>query len=383
MYKSRLEYIDNLRLYIIILVIAQHLAITYSGIGYWYYMDPTYTNVNPLQSFVFLFYLSFTQGYFMGLLFLIAGYFIPLSYDRKGFRKFAADRLIRLGVPTILFVIIINPITKFILSCFQDSGSHNFLSFYVDYIISFPLIRGVGPLWFTLALLVFTIVYALTRKVYTVNVNTAVHDKDFPKFSRVSALILLIGVCTFLVRISQPVGSNIMTIQFCFFAQYAIMFIVGIKCKRNEWFEKLSYKSGKKWLIAGVLTGFIGWEILLHIVGALGEQYAVLLGGISWLSAVYALWESFVAVSMSVGLLSLFKEKFNKQSKFIRTVSDNAFSVFVFHTPFIVTFALLMTPVRLNPAVKFLILVPLSITICFLFSGLIIRKISFLKKLLR
>jgi len=379
MHKNRLAYIDNLRLYIIILVIAQHLAITYSGIGYWYYITPI--PLAPLQTFAFLFYLSFTQGYFMGLLFLIAGYFIPSSYDKKGFSKFTLDRLNRLGIPTLIFIFILHPLTKFIILSFQHTGGHNLFVYYADYIISFDFVKGMGPLWFTLALLVFTVFYALIRKL-TAGKGLIVREKGFPGAPKIFALVLLIGVCTFFVRIYQPVGTNIMTIQFCFFAQYIIMFIIGIKCRRNEWFEKLDYRKGVRWLISGVLTGFIGWEILLHIVGALNEQYETLLGGIGWLSAAYAVWESFVAVSMSIGLLALFREKLNKQNRFIKTLSDNAFPVFVFHTPFIVTFALLMAPVSLTPVAKFFILVPASIVICFLFSGLIIRKISFLRRLL-
>ena len=37
----------------------------------------------------------------MGLLFLIAGYFVPDSFDRKGPAKFLRDRMVQLGISTL------------------------------------------------------------------------------------------------------------------------------------------------------------------------------------------------------------------------------------------------------------------------------------------
>ena len=95
--KERLLYINNLRLLAIVLVVAQHLAVTVSGFGSWYYVYGTH--LDTLSTVWFAFYESSTQGYFLGLLFLIAGYFIAGSYDRKGFGRFAGDRFKRLVIP--------------------------------------------------------------------------------------------------------------------------------------------------------------------------------------------------------------------------------------------------------------------------------------------
>ena len=75
----RLYYIDNIRLFIIICVVMHHLAVTYSGFGSWYYMEPS--KIGALSSAWFTVYLAFQQAYFMGMMFLLAGYFIPGSFD--------------------------------------------------------------------------------------------------------------------------------------------------------------------------------------------------------------------------------------------------------------------------------------------------------------
>ena len=39
MEKARLFFVDNLRTLMIVLVIMQHLSVTYGGVGGWYYSD--------------------------------------------------------------------------------------------------------------------------------------------------------------------------------------------------------------------------------------------------------------------------------------------------------------------------------------------------------
>ena len=75
--KERLLYIDNLRLLVIVLVISVHLAVTVSSFGSWYFVYNTH--LDTLSSLWFAFYQSLTQGYFLGLLFMISGYFVAVS----------------------------------------------------------------------------------------------------------------------------------------------------------------------------------------------------------------------------------------------------------------------------------------------------------------
>src|ERR1700730_979546 len=105
--KERLLYVDNLRLMIMAFVVMHHLAVTYSGFGSWYYVEPTH--LDTLSNVWFAFYLTFQQGYFLGLLFMIAGYFVAGSYDRKGFGGFVGERFKRLVIPTLIYMVAIDP----------------------------------------------------------------------------------------------------------------------------------------------------------------------------------------------------------------------------------------------------------------------------------
>src|ERR1051326_7808109 len=108
---SRLFFIDNLRVFLIILVVMFHLAITYGAAGSWYYQDPA---KDTLTSVLLTILTATNQAFFMGLFFLISAYFTPGSYDRKGAGPFLRDRLVRLGIPLLIYDSIINPFVVFI-----------------------------------------------------------------------------------------------------------------------------------------------------------------------------------------------------------------------------------------------------------------------------
>ena len=104
--KQRLLFVDNLRSFAIILVFLVHIAITYGASGLWYYKEG---QLQGPEYYVFLAFTCVCQAFFMGLLFLLAGYFTPASYDRKGPGQFTLDRLTRLWLPVGVFIFLIDP----------------------------------------------------------------------------------------------------------------------------------------------------------------------------------------------------------------------------------------------------------------------------------
>lgn len=129
--KKRLFYIDNIRLLMIVFVVVQHLAVTYSGMGSWYYKDGRPLGIAAQT--LFGFYTSLQQGYFMGILFLIAGYFTPGAYDRKGFWRFLLDRFVRLGIPTLIYTFAVNPFIWYFLLNNARRPKTGLLPYYINY----------------------------------------------------------------------------------------------------------------------------------------------------------------------------------------------------------------------------------------------------------
>ena len=146
-----------------------------------------------------------------------------------------------------------------------------------------------------------------------------------------------------MIRIVQPIGTDILNFQLCYFASYIVLFVVGIIAYRSNLFAKISYLTGKRWLIGAIVVGFLAWFVLVAVATATGTT-AALMGGLTWQSAAFSVWESFIAVAMSVGLIAVFREKFNHQSKLVKNLSDNSFAVYMFHPMIIIPVTLLFSP---------------------------------------
>ena len=375
--QERLWYIDNLRLMVIVFVVMHHLAVTYGSVGgSWYYTEQRHLDV--LSTLWFAFYLSFQQAFFMGLLFLIAGYFAASGYDRRGFGGFLGERFGRLLVPSLVYMLVVTPFMIYV-----ELGRRDALNRKMDFIHGFlGFLSGTGVMWFAVALFIFSAVYGIARLRTRSAAPISAHRGIEPSSLNAAVLIMIVALCAFLIRIVQPIGTDVLNMQLCYFASYIVLFVVGILAFRNDLFARINYRAGKRWLICGIVLGLLTWLGLVIGVSAVPGGVAALRGGLSWESALFSLWEAFVAVAMSAGLIAVFREKLNRQSSLIKALSDDSFTVYMFHPPIIVAVALLFRPVAVLPIVKWALLCILCVPLCFVAAHFVLRKIPLLKKVL-
>jgi fucose 4-O-acetylase-like acetyltransferase len=330
---------------------------------------------------VFATYQTFLQAFFMGLLFLVAGYFVPAAFDRKGFGRFLRDRAVRLGIPSLFFMLLIQPITVYwLLREFAQPSRLPLLRAYWPYLSTGRFLSGSGPMWFAVALLLFSVFYAIGRMVNR-NAPKTEPEASLPSHAQVIGLAAVMGLCTFMVRIVQPMGTNILNLQLCYFSQYVLLFLIGIRASRRNWLLRIPYSFGVRWLTLALTVGVLVW---LAFVGAIAQTHSEsqISGGFTWQSAVMSFWESFFCVGICLGLLVIFREKFNHQNSAAKWLSDNAFSVYLFHTPLLIAVTLSLRGFDAPKLVKFLVATLLGVTITFLASNFIFRRIPILKRVL-
>jgi glucan biosynthesis protein C len=375
--EERLFFIDNIRILLIVLVILVHLAITYGApVGDWYYKGRDYeSQAGMFGSIFYVIFLGVTQSFFMGFFFMISGYFTPGSYDKKGARLFFKDRLVRLGIPLIFYIIFFDSLIKYSLEL-TNGFTGSFLDFLGSNIRNNSGL-GSGPLWFVETLLIFSGVYVL----WCLMVKSTDQVRKIPENMTITIFALILGIVTFIVRIWLPLGWNfrLLNLQIPFFPQYIAMFIIGLIAYRGNWFLQISQTMGKLWsriTVIGIL-----FLPILFFSGAPGGDPSVFFGGFNWQAFAYALWEQILCVAIIITLLAFFREKYNDQGTFLKSMSKSVYTVYIIHAPVLVFLALSLRGVILDPLINFVLVAPLAIGLCFLL-GNSIRKLPIARNIL-
>jgi surface polysaccharide O-acyltransferase-like enzyme len=78
----------------------------------------------------------------------------------------------------------------------------------------------------------------------------------------------------------------------------------------------------------------------------------------------------------------LFRDKFNRQGRLARWLSDNCFSVYVFHPPLLIAVTLAMRSFDAPKLVKFGCATALGAAVTYLASSLLLRRVPLLKRIL-
>ena len=144
-------FVDHLRAVLLIFVVLHHVAMVYGASAPYYYVEPPFVDPNGFKALL-IFALT-NQAWHMGAFFLLAGYFTPRSFDRKGSVTFIKDRLIRLGIPLVVYLFVLNPIAE--LGVYLMPSELTGITGNPTWDI-YPDLIGLGPLWFVAMLLTFS-----------------------------------------------------------------------------------------------------------------------------------------------------------------------------------------------------------------------------------
>jgi peptidoglycan/LPS O-acetylase OafA/YrhL len=364
-------YIDRLRSVMTAMVLLHHTAITYGAPGGWFWSElhPSGSTASLLLTL----FVSTNQAYFMGFFFLLAGYFTPASFERKGYASFIADRFLRLGLPLLAFGLLIGPLTAAIANV-GDGGS-----FWPTFVWLWQHKQFInGPLWFAQALLIFSLGYCLIRAVFGASrTNAARAPKPIPSYGWWFITAAAVGAAALAIRQVVPVGVNVFGLQLAYFASYIFLFAVGISAWRHEWLRQLNWKS----IRLPVLTFAVAWPLMpigIAIARSMsgrgsGPGKANFAGGLSWAAILYAFWEPFVAWGLIALWLVVFKASMNRSSNFWSWLNRRAYAVYILHPPILVALAILLHVWAAPALVKFAVTGTLTCIATWLVADLFVR----------
>lgn len=360
---ERTFFIDRLRVVLTALVILHHTAITYGGSGGWFYREVR--DGGTPTSLLLTVFCAVNQSFFMGMFFLFAGYFTPAALQRKGARQFVQERLVRLGIPLLVFGFLLGPLAVALAEA-PATGQ-------VAERWGMLLSEGtfvIGPLWFAWALMLFALGFAVWHRYRAEQVRHLL--RPLPPPSSWFFAALGVGVVSLSVRQFVPAGENVLGLQLGYFASYVFLFALGCLASRHRWLEKIERRQAVPWAWVTLCT-----LPLLFVAaawsGALEGRPVNFNGGMTLPAVVYAFWEPFVAWGVIATLLVLFRERFNAPSAAWQASSALAYGAFIVHAPVVVGASVALAGWEAWPLLKFGVVGSASVIASFAVAALLLR----------
>jgi hypothetical protein len=378
---ARLVYLDNLKVVLIAVIIALHAVLGYAGIvEAWTYSELREVTLAPAVE-ITLFVLGSPFGFFlMALLFLVAGLLTPPSYDRKGARRFVGDRLLRLGVPFVAYVFLVQPTLAYALEHPLGDAPG---SYWEEYLGAEHQV-DTGPLWFVGVLLVYSLGYAAWRRWRdgTGDASPPGRGTRAITLRGLAVMAAVVAPASFVVRLVYPYGSEsgFSDLNLWEWPACLAVFGLGVVASRQGWLDAVPDGLARR-CRALTLAAAAGMAMVLFVAGAL-DVVDDALGGWHLLAAAFVLVEAVLTVFGSVWLLRVAQQHLAREHRWGPELSRSAYGAFMLQTVFLLAFALLLRPLPLPAEVKALVVAVAGVAASFAAAWLLIRRVPGVSRVL-
>jgi fucose 4-O-acetylase-like acetyltransferase len=343
---KRIQWMDNLRTIIILLVVLYHVGGVYEAAGMWGWFwivdDPATISWVGILGIVF-------DIFMMPTLFLISGYLAPASLKNRTGWEFLKGKLKRLMIPWAIAVFTLIPLYKVIFLYSRNLPQEHWTTYFH---ITNP--NSQNWLWFLPVLFLFNVLYLLLSKA---NIR-------IPNISLKGAVlvIFLIGfVYSYSIGIVLGFRSWTLTPLIDFENErlliYFMMFLLGVLCFRLDVFAQ---KPQRKTLYTVVSS--IAWiPVTVHIFARLypifypqGFSVTPLYRLIWWLSFDLSL------LCLVYVMVESFWRYFDRTGSIWSELNRNSYGVYIIHVIIIGIFGTLLLNLSLPALVKYLTLFVLT-----------------------
>ncbi|MCP2247306.1 acyltransferase family protein [Lentzea aerocolonigenes] len=341
---TRLAWIDRLRIAVIAGVVVVHVATAYlSDLAGWYYEERT---TSALVTEVAGLPLALGAVYGLAPLFLISGRLARLSVSRHGAMSFLRTRVLRLGVPALVFLLFLDPFTDWLGGTGRTLGSH----------LADPFgERDFGPMWFVVALLVFSALYALVPLPRT-------------KISARPVVVLAAVIAAADLALWQRVGyasPTLWNLQLAHWPQAAGMFALGAMVDLGTVPRRFARFCA--WVaLAMVVTLSATWALTLTDDGP-----RAITGGWHWSVVAFALLDGVIAILVSIWLVWWFASRWNGVAGRVTVrAARGSYAAYVLHPLVLVLLSLTARPLPWPPEAKFVLVAAIGVPVCFVVGHL-------------
>ena len=353
--KTRIYFLDNLRTFLILMVVVLHSGLVYESVltNSWIVSDLVKdNNIGLIRLYLDLFV--------MFSIFFISGYFLPSSVKKQSAFSYLKSKFKRIMLPWLIAVVTLIPAYKFVFlysrglpqeewysyfHIFERAGTD--LSFYANNPVQ-------NWLWFLPVLFTFQVIYLGLYKIKVLEVKMPV---------KIAVLLTFVLGTAYGDTISTSgltgwYHSAIFHFQNERLGVYFLSFLLGTLCNSLRIFER---KLSKKVFIVSnvVLTIALGvytavaLNTFFNIIDPQREYYFI-----SAFADRILYYASGMASMLSLlhVLVYSFKKSLNKTTPFLSELSRNSYSIYIVHVVVLGVIALAMMNIQLPGMLKFLIL---------------------------
>ncbi|KAK8034556.1 Acyltransferase 3 [Apiospora rasikravindrae] len=379
--------LDNVRTFLTGLVTVHHATVAYGGAGSWPLKSALFnggtslalTSLNVLN-----------QSFFMGLFFWISGRVSAQSLSKTLPWPFLKNKLIRLGLPAVVYTLTVAPAVRLTaLPRWDATSMQTCLSNYWS-----RLNAVQGPLWYNATLLVFDAVAAAVvlmsakktraEKQTSAPVPGAVpgvsidgdHDDcggstRIPTYEKLSKLgWVAVAVASALVRLRYPVGRclPIIALQPAFGCQYVFAYGLGylsyvwevprmvgpfdqlVMARAAEVKEKPSTPPPTSFRIFSRISLPTAFALAVSSMALIilprymdtpddwrGSVFRQVWGGWNLPALIYAFWNEFAFVTLGPAIMDYFERRHNRPLSSTSVWNARySYAAFLVHTPLLV-----------------------------------------------
>lgn len=373
---QRQVYLDNLKVLLIAAIIALHAILGYAAIDLWPYASVREVTLWPPVETALLVVVGPFAFFMIALLFLVAGLLARPSLERKGTRAYVRDRLVRLGVPFAVYVLLVAPALSYAL---EHPLGLSTGSYWAEFLGKPPHLE-MGPLWFVGVLLIFSLAYAGWAAVRQPSgAGGRPHDLTA---SRLLLLAAAVAPASFLIRLAYPIGTDSLLsgLQFWEWPACIAAFGLGIAGSRHGWLEAVPDRLHRQCRAATLLAAAVIAAFM--IVAGARNQFDDLLGGWHWPALLFPAIESILIVFGSVWLLAAAQQRLNRKPRLGPAPSRSAYGAFMVQAPVLFGLALALRPIDVPAELKAIIVAGVGVAASFTLAWLLISRVPGVARIL-
>lgn len=345
----REQWVDTLRVVLISGVIVVHAATAYvTDFAGYYYDDERVTN--SVASIAFALPALMGGIFGLGPLFVVAGWFSVRSLVRRGPAGFVSSRLLRLGVPLAVFLLLVNPLADYLGDLFKQDAT-SFLGQLA--------VTEFSIMWFVAALLACSLGYAALRSVRPI---AGSRPRPGGRALVVAASIISVGSLA-VWQYTTLLDTHLMNVRISAWTQAAVLFALGVMAAEAGWDGRLSRHIEHR--LGQMTVAGVGLTLVLVSYTGARDQLDMALGGLNWASVSFAALYGVVSIAFTLWCLTWLRRRWPTHGPLMAKAGRGSYATYLLHPVVLVSVMLAFRVVPLAAELKFVAVSVVAVPVCF------------------